>query len=70
MSRSYKKYNIIKDHPSGAKSMSKKRFRRLNKQILNVSLDDTLLKDEKSITNQYDVCDYIIHSDNPKYKRK
>jgi hypothetical protein len=70
MSRSYKKHNILKDHPKGAKTMSKKKIRRKIKQILNQEDDDITLPIERELTNQYDVCDWIFINPDNKYKRK
>lgn len=56
MSRSIKKYGIIKD-----KGMSRgeynRRFRRVNRQRIKEGKDPKLVYE---ITNQYDVCDYKI----------
>lgn len=57
MSRSFKKYGIIKD-----KGMSRgeynRRFRRVNRQRIKEGKDSKL---PYEITNQYDVCDFIMY---------
>jgi len=56
MSRSFKKYGIIKD-----KGMSRgeynRRFRRVNRQRVRERKDPKLMHE---IANQYDVCDFKI----------
>jgi hypothetical protein len=56
MSRSFKKYGIIKD-----KGMSRgeynRRFRRVNRQLIKERKDPKLMYE---IANQYDVCDFKI----------
>jgi hypothetical protein len=67
MSRSIKKYPIIKDHSKGMKAISKRKIRHKTKQILNKFNDDTLIPNEKSLTNQYDISDYKFFDFENKY---
>lgn len=57
MSRSYKKYGIIKD-----KGMSRgeynRRFRRVNRQRIKEGKEPKLIYE---VTNQYDVCDFKMY---------
>jgi hypothetical protein len=70
MSRSYKKQAIVKDRNKGMKSISKRKIRRKTKQRLHSSEDDILIPNERSLTNQYDVCDWKFINCDPKHKRK
>ncbi len=54
MSRSIKKYGVIKDKGS-AKSIYNKIFRRVNKQRVPLGKEPKLMRE---IVNDYDVCDY------------
>ena len=70
MSRSYKKIGIIKDHPKGAKQLSKQKIRNTVNQKLKYIDGDTVLPIEKEVTNSYDVCDWKMFLKDKKYKRK
>lgn len=69
MSRSKKK-PIIKDKSRNYKRTSAywRRVRRVTKQA--VKKGEELLPAPREIVNDYDYCDYIIHSKDDKYKRK
>jgi hypothetical protein len=70
MSRSYKKYPIVKDHNKGAKQLANKKVRRFLKNF------ELLIKGTwyKRIFNQYDITDWIYfpwdEESKIKFKRK
>lgn len=70
MGKSFKKNGFIKDHPKGAKSDSKRKIRHAVKSKLKNFDDETVLPEERELYNQYDISDYKIQVDEPKFKRK
>lgn len=56
MSRSYKKHGAIKDK-GVSRGEYNRRFRRVNRQRIREGKDP---KSKYEITNQYDVCDFIL----------
>lgn len=52
MSRSYRKFHVVKDHNKGQKQLANKKIRRTNK------LDSLKGGDYKKIYPTWDICDY------------
>jgi len=56
MSRSIKKYGIVKDKGL-SRDLYNKRFRRVNRQRIRLGREPFLMRE---VVNDYDVCDYIL----------
>jgi len=63
MSRSFKRYGIIKDK-GYPKELYNRKFRRVNKQRVRLNKDVKLLKE---LVNDYCVCDYVLFWDEKFY---
>ena len=56
MSRSIKKYGIVKDKGL-SRGLYNRRFRRVNKQRVRLGREPFLMRE---VVNDYEVCDYIL----------